>query len=211
MIPFTKKQQLAEQIHRLLDGGAPSADTIYDPREILLYVEQALAYFVKVAILEAMRSGDPDASEPYVVTFTSVSIQKDLALNLNYIDIPALYMNLPKNGGLKSIRPQGNNNNWFIPIGNGGMNFRSAHYGPFLQGNVGWWGEGQRAYFDTDMDKLGITKAVLQLITTDSEAINISLDLEQQVIKYVFDIMTPKVAQDDLSNTNPIKRQEVQS
>lgn len=218
MIPFTKKQQIAEQIHRLLDGGAPSSDTNFDPREIMIFVDQALAYFVKIAIFEGIKNGDVDVPEPYTVTFSSVTVQKDENLLLNYVDIPALYLNLPKNGGLKGIRAQVSEFpkslsptvpviNSFIPIGNGGLNFVQAHKGPFLQGNVGFWGEGNRAYFDQDLDKLGIKKIILQLITTSSEAINISLDLEQQVIQYVYNIMSPKIPQDDLSNTNPMKRQ----
>lgn len=216
MIPYTKKQQLAEQIHRLLDGGAPSSDTVYDPREIQLFVDQALAYFIKVSILQGMNAGDPDIAEAYTVTFPSVTVLKDEALLLNYVDIPAQYLNLPKNGGLKSIRPQVSSFppdsvvpiiNSFIPIGNGGMNFVQGHAGPFLQGNVGFWGEGNRAYFDQDILKIGIQKVILQLITTSSEAINISLDLEQQVIEYVFNLMSPKIPQDDLTNTNAVKRQ----
>lgn len=218
MIPFTKKQQLAEQIHRLLDGGAPSNDTVYDPREIQLLVDQSLAYFIKVSILQAINTGDSDAAEAYTVTFPSVTVKKDEVLLLNYVDIPAQYLNLPKNGGLKSIRPQPvvfsssitptvSLINSFIPIGNGGMNFVSSHAGPFLQGNVGFWGEGNRAYFDQDIIKLGIQKVILQLITTSSEAINISMDLEQQVIEYVFNLMSPKIPQDDLTNANAVKRQ----
>jgi len=218
MIPFTKKQQIAEQIHRLLDGGAPSADSVYDNREIQLYVDQALAYFVKISILEGIRSGDTDIPEPYTVTFPSVTVQKDEELLLNYVDIPAQYLSLPKNGGLKSIRPNPASFpvsmtptvaqlNSFIPIGNGGLNFVNSHKGAFLQGNVGFWGEGNRAYFDQNLDKLGIKKVILQLITTSSEAINISMDLEQQIIDYVYKLMSPQIPQDDLSNTNPVKRQ----
>jgi hypothetical protein len=206
MIPYTQKYQLAEQIHRMLDGGAPSIDSVYDPREIELLVDQVLSMYIKKDILENMTIGEYGTKDQYVVTYTNLAVLKDEDRNLFYTVIPAKYMTLPGGRGLQSVGPMGNEFDKFIPIGYGGANFSRSRGTPLVQNNVGFWAENGKVFYNVDMSVRNISKVIMQLITTEGDVM-IPLDLQAQVIDAVVNMLKPNQVPDNLNDNNAVQRQ----
>jgi len=204
---MSNRSQISEQILRLLEGGTPSNDTPWDLREIRLLVDQSVAYNVKLLAYDALRVGDKGVGDQFIITYSKVPVKKDEDRKIFYVNAPSKYINLPGNSGLRSVGPMGNEFDKFIPIGMGGLNFRKSHAGPFLQGNVGYWAEGSMIMFDKDMSDLGIKEVVIQVLTTDSDDFEIPIDIERDVIEYVYKLMSSSKQKDDLSDNNDVQRQ----
>lgn len=193
---FSKHKQLAEQILIILEGK-PSGDTKYSINEIMLLVEQQLAYQMKMNLFSNYKLGEQINPGQYITTFEDCPVKNNSGRNRNYIDLPARYVDLPGGKGVWSIGPMGNDYTRYIPLKLGAANFYSISDAPFLQGNIGFEVEGLKAYL------IGAPSAFLhlvQLVTPSLVDINITADMDMDVISSVVRILSQEKDSDKSSD-----------
>lgn len=195
---FNKQRQLAEQILIILEGK-PSGDVKYSFEEIMLLVEQQLAYQMKMNLFSNYKLGEQINPGQYIATFEDVPVKNNAGRNRNYIDLPARYVDLPGGKGVWSIGPMGNDYAKYIPLKLGAANFTTIHDAPFLQGNVGFEVEGLKAYL------IGAPTAhlhLVQLVTPSDVDLNITSDLDMPVIQSVVGILSQEKESDKSSDNS---------
>jgi hypothetical protein len=182
---YSKHKQLSEQILIILEGK-PSGDIKYSINEIMLLVEQQLAYQMKMNLFSSYKLGEQINPGQYIATFEDCPIHTNSGRNRNYVNLPARYVDLPYGKGVWSIGPMGNDYEKYIPLRLGSANFTTTHDVPFLQGNTGFEVEGTRAYFIGTVP----SHCLVQLVTPDLVDINITADMDMQVITSVVQILS---------------------
>jgi hypothetical protein len=194
---FSKHKQLAEQVLIILEGK-PSGDNKHTLNEIMLLVEQQLAYQMKMNLFSNYKLGEQINPGQYIATFEGVPRKNNAGRNRNYIDLPARYLDLPYGKGVWSIGPMGNDYTKYIPLRLGAANFTTTQDAPFLQGNIGFEVEGLRAYF------IGTVPAsfIVQLVTPDLVDINITADMDMDVINSVIRLLSVEKASDKSSDNS---------
>jgi hypothetical protein len=195
---FNKQRQLAEQIMIILEGK-PSGDVKHSFAEIELLVEQQLAYQMKINLFTNYKLGEQINPGQYIATFEGVPVKNNADRNRNYIDLPARYVDLPGGKGVWSIGPMGNDYAKYIPLKLGTTNFYSLDDAPFLQGNVGYEIEGLKAYL------IGAPSAhlhLVQLVTPSAVDLNITADMDSQVIQSVVQILSQENDSDKSSDNS---------
>lgn len=187
--------RLAEQIMRLLNGGDYSvSDSKWDIREIELAVEQFASKLIRLRVFEDYAMGEEMAVGQYLATFTGEPVKKDSVRNLSYIDIPVQYINLPKGRGIQSIGPEANESLKYIPCESGIMSYTNLRQAPFLQGNIGYWTEGQKAFFTSDITG----NVIIKLVTGQ----NVIADMESDIVNQVYFIYRTEKPEDKVINAN---------
>jgi hypothetical protein len=194
---FNKQRQLAEQILIILEGK-PSGDVKHSFNEIMLLVEQQLAYQMKMNLFSNYKLGEQINPGQYIATFEDVPVKTNSGRNRNYIDLPARYVDLPGGKGVWSIGPMGNDFEKYIPLKLGATNFYSLHDEPFLQGNIGFEVEGLRAFL------IGTTPShcLVQLVTPNLVDINITADMDMDVINSVVKLLSVEQDSDKSSDNS---------
>jgi hypothetical protein len=195
---FNKQRQLAEQILIILEGK-PSGDIKHSFDEIMLLVEQQLAYQMKMNLFSNYKLGEQVNPGQYITTFEDCPVKNNASRNRNYIDLPARYVDLPGGKGVWSIGPMGNDYAKYIPLRLGAANFTAISDAPFLQGNVGYEVEGLKAYL------IGAPTAflhIVQLVTPNEVDLNITADLDMQVIQSVVQILSVEKDSDKSSDNS---------
>jgi hypothetical protein len=192
-------KQVAEQILRILNGGDYNvADSKWDIREIELLVGQVTSKLVTKSIYEKYLLGERDSFGQYLTTFFGVPVKKYESRNLFYIDIPAKYISLPRNGGVNSIGPEANEFVKYIPCEVGILNMYGTRDVPFLQGNVGYWLEGMKAYFTREV----VGPLVVKLHTTSDIEANVPEEMQADVILACLQILQGAKPEDKLNDAN---------
>lgn len=185
--------RLSEQVMRLLNGGDYSpSESKWDIREVAIAVEQASAKLIRLRTFEEWRTGESNSLGQYLATFTGIPIQRDTVRNLSYIDIPAKYISLPKGRGVHSIGPQGNEFVKYIPVDAGALNGFNIRQAPFLQGNTGFWLEGDKALLTNELT--GDT--VVKLIT----GADLVADMESDIVAQVYSLYRTEKPEDKIIN-----------
>lgn len=195
---YNKKKQLSEQILIILEGK-PSGDVKHSLAEIELLVEQQLAYQMKINLFTNYKLGEQINPGQYITTFEDCPVKNNSGRNRNYIDLPARYVDLPGGKGVWSIGPMGNDYGRYIPLRLGAANFTTIHDTPFLQGNVGYEIEGLKAYL------IGAPTAflhVVQLVTPSNVDLNITADMDMEVISSVVKILSVENDSDKSSDNS---------
>jgi hypothetical protein len=195
---FNKQRQLAEQILIILEGKL-SGDNKHTINEIILFVEQQLAYQMKVNLFSNYKLGEPMNPGQYIATFEDCPVKNNSARNRNYIDLPARYVDLPKNRGVWSIGPMGNDYEKYIPVPLGAANFTTTHDAPFLQGNVGYEIEGLKAYLIGEPSSF---LHLVQLVTPSDVDLNITADIDMLVIQDVLKLLMVEKPSDKSSDNS---------
>lgn len=197
---FSKHKQLAEQILIILEGK-PSGDIKHSLNEIMLLVEQQLAYQMKMNLFSSYKLGEQINPGQYIATFEDVPVKTNTGRNRDYIDLPARYVDLPAGKGVWSIGPMGNDYEKYIPLKLGAANFYTIHDAPFLQENIGFEVEGLRAYFSPSI--IGdVSVCLVQLVTPDLVDINITADMDMAVISSVVQMLSVEKDSDKSSDNS---------
>ncbi len=92
----------------------------------------------------------------------------------------------------------GNDYEKYLPLRLGAANFTTISDAPFLQGNTGFEVEGTRAYFIGTVP----SHCLIQLVTPDLVDINITADMDMQVISSVVQILSVEKDSDKSSDNS---------
>jgi len=203
---FNKLDQMTELVHLKLAGGDISKDSPFDRREVKLHIENALNNKLRIDLFENY-SESKEIQGHYLATFTSIPVQYDATRQLSYLDLPARYVSLPRNRGLFSIGAEGNQANSYIPTMAGSLNFSTTRQTPFLEGQVGYYPEGSKAIFTSDISNAGansINTEVQLVIAADGDTFDVFVpaNIEAEVIEYVYQTMANKSPEDKVNDNN---------
>lgn len=204
LIPNYKKTQLAEQAHRIINGGDISNDAKFSIDDVMLMVDQAVNFYVKSSLFEGWSSGEGFEPSQFIVTFNNVPVKHDKDRNQDYIELPAKYIDLPKNRGLWSIGPMKHPAQTFVPVTMNSLLFQTRS-APYLQNRVGFFAEGKYVFFTRNIktdDGLDEVLVRLVLASADDDTINIPADLEPKIIEYVVGMLSETPPEDKSTDAN---------
>ena len=181
------KYALAELALRRLSGGDISKDSEINIREMMLAVSQARDFVVRQELWQLLAMGEVDIAGEYITTYEDVAIHKDDKKNLYYSDIPANYINLPKDMGVYQISLMQDQFNSFVPTSSTFFSMYRGLLSQDLGGRKGYFVEGKRVYYTNMASADDIEKALFKLVVSSSEVdeddiFPIPADKEMEVI-----------------------------
>lgn len=204
----TTKNKLAEQVIRRLNGGDSSVESQYDKREIILFIEQALAALVKSEFMASLRIAGPHIGSQYISSFINVPILRDEDRDEVYSIIPHDYVNLPNDRGIQQVSMMKDQTSAFVPVRNGSTALFSKSPASRLEGRIGFYPEGNRIYYKKDLLKDGCDKVLIKLIVPspseldDDDPYPIPTDMQLPVINEVLKLMGVQVQTDDVNDNS---------
>ncbi len=217
---MTTKNKIAEQALRILSGGSPTRDSKIAIQEIMIAVEQAFAYTVKLAWFQNKNEGLSELNGTYVYTFRNQDIIQDTELNQYYTALPGSYIDLPHELGIQTVAfmPQvnkdyqpvskGSQDDPIVRVPNGFLGLTRGLAVGALENRIGYYVEGTRIYY-VNMTKSNYgNKVMIKLAVSldgidQDEQINIPPEVQKQIVDMVVERYAPEqIAKKDIVNDN---------
>jgi hypothetical protein len=192
--------QIREQIIRRLSGGDPSSDSQMDPREIDLYILQAMNAAIKIEYFTNIKAEDNHGvSGQYLYTYTG-TIAKDNVRGEEYVEITKPFISLPSEKGILEVEPINGKCKTFIPTKSGSFALYRGTPAGNLEGQTGFYVERNKIYFLKPVICQGTSMVrITQICAVDENSI-IDPSLEESIIRSVIEMLIPKLPQDRIAN-----------
>lgn len=219
----TSKKKLAEEIQRIYARYADkeNIDRSLDSREVKILIEQAMNRVLKAQTFERFTDGYIDIPRCNVVKYSSQSVTADASNNRSYVDLPAIPISLPMDMGVWQVNATGSPYAAYIPIvaqdfqvmgvGYSGSNQSDGINTSYLEQQVGYYIEGRRVYFTSDISSVSTVDVHLLVNDLsqlgDNDILPLSPEYELDVIQEVFRILgmgqisQAEIAANENSNT----------
>jgi hypothetical protein len=196
--------QIAEQVTFILSGGDASRDSELDPREIQLLIVQELNALMKIEYWNNIKlDEDHGITGQYIVTST-VSVAYDNVRLEAYVIVPSTYISLGAlDRGIQEIRPLAANASAFIPLANGMHSLSRGTKMNCLEGQIGYYPEGNKAYFTKNPKTEGMNNVLVKLIVSTLTNFISDPAIESELVKRVVAILMAQKPQDKINNNNP--------
>lgn len=143
--------ELANQIERIINGGNFSSDNEIEISDVKARLDQEAAVIARIAYLQNKGAKHPHVDDQFYYTFTDVKTRRDDKLNRDYIDLPTSHPDIPDKTGIDEIAPQQSSEYAFIRVARNKVNLYRNLRARSLAGNIGYWVQNGRAYFDRDI------------------------------------------------------------
>lgn len=212
------KIYIAEQLHRLLDGGDPSTDSRWDLRELCAIVGQAYNRIkydqLKQDYYDAIRAeGHPsEVIKRNLTIFKNVEIKYDKDLDLYFADLPAKEFETPSGKAIWWVSTMQNQFNPFVPIS---PQFQSIN--KILEseavGKTTYWIDGTQIFFRRKIDlpcKLLVKMFVFDSKNVLDESEYIEPQFQLPIIQTCFQLLGVQMPEDMILDNNPNKKISVQ-
>lgn len=216
----TTKKKLAEGIQRIYARYADkeNIDRSIDSREIKIIIEQAMNRILKAQTFERFRDGYIDIPRCNVIKYTGLTVTADGTRS--YTTLPAIPISLPMDMGVWQINPTSAPHSAYIPIAAQDWAVMGVSYlngnqtdginTSYLEQQVGYYVEGKRIYFTSDIS--AVTVDIHLLVSDlsqlgDNDVLPLSPEYELDVIQEVFrtlglgQISQAEIAANENSNT----------
>ena len=190
----TTKQQLAEQVLRLLNSGDITHDSSIDGRELLLAIEQERDRLIRQRLTESMAQGE--GTIPGHVK------------HLLYSQLPGRPLSLFDDKGIVHVSYTADQANAFVRIANGNLSLYNGLLSSDIGGRGGYWLEGDRIYYNSNVDDCCGNTVIIKMIMNagdvdPSQPFPIPADLESEVIRNVLQLYgSTKAVPNDEVNDN---------
>lgn len=166
------KRQIAQSVLGYLSNWDIQADQAVDIREVYIVLDRVSNKYAKLGLFENMQSGDKNVGASYLTTFPQVPIVYDPVQMLCYSVLPSRYLNLPFGKGIDAVWPSSERSATLKPVPRGFLSsFRNSPTKQ-LQGNDGYWVEGNLMYYTKRYDGSGVVDVFIRLVISDSSAID---------------------------------------
>jgi hypothetical protein len=201
---MTTKYRIAEQI--LFHLNKRSTDTDISMQELMLRVAQGLAYLARTRYFISKQYDVEDIDGGLVYTFKNITVSYDNDMDEFYCELPSTTMSFPYGLGIKQISPMKNSKHFYVPVSNGFLGLYSGLSSSNLENGIGYYIDGYRVSF-VNMSGINnpaevLIKQILPLDGIDDDTpINIPMDMQDEVIKYVVSLYAP-MPQKDTTNDN---------
>lgn len=202
------KRQLAERIHRILEGGDISKDSSYDIREIEDTVGDIISEIMYQRIFSNYKYEGEFHPGQLLVTFNNVKVYRNKDRKNTYAYIPAEYLNLPGGRGVWNVGAEGDVNCRFIPRRPGSEHFIGFRGAPDMQNNISYRVEGDKVIFMKDIYNMGVDEVQIQLVTSSDKKMNMIIpeDIKAEVIRQVINIYGGTPPEDKVTDENSENR-----
>jgi len=186
---MTTKRSLAEQARRII--GRRQQDAQIDERELILSIEQALAYQTRVRYFENKADEVPEIDGTLTTRFSNILVVEDSATCEFYAELPGKVVDIPHGLGIRQVSPQNDVRNTVYRETIPGHNFMYSGITLSEMDNyVFFYREGNRIYFVNMKPESKPDEVVIKLILGISslgfdDPLNIPADMEKGAIEYV--------------------------
>jgi len=192
----TTKNQLAEQIIRILNSGDITHDNSIDSRELILAIEQERDRLVRMRLFESLSRGQGEIPGDVISTFDDIIIKKDTTKNLLYSSLPGRIMSLPKDMGIVHVSYTKDQYNAFVRMPNGSLSLYNGLLSSMIGGRGGYWLEGDRVYYNGAIDDCCGNTVIIKMVMNSGDVnpddiFPIPSDLESEVIRNVLQLYAP--------------------
>lgn len=182
---------IAEQAQRILNGGATTTDTEVRLEELVIFVDQAYAAYIKNAYWENRNDGENYVNGNFVFYF-SEDVKFDSKKNRYYISIPSSFVSLPNGMGIYSVTPNGDDDDFFVPINLQVQAMSSGLNISFVNKRKSYYVQGNNLYICNIAPDFSLTKLNVGLvggIQGDQDIdYNLSMDIQQQLVSMVVEM-----------------------
>ena len=204
----TTKEQLAEQILRLLNSGDVTHDNSIDGRELLLAIEQERDRLIRQRLMESMAQGEGTIPGDIISAFDSIKIKKDHTKHLLYSQLPGRPLSLFDDKGIVHVSYTADQSNAFVRIANGNLSLYNGLMSSNIGGRGGYWLEGDRIYYNSNIDDCCGNTVIIKMVMNagdvdPSQPFPIPADMEASVIRNVLQLYgSTKQVPNDETNDN---------
>jgi len=206
---MSSKWRISEQSRRIILGGNPSANDSPLPQELMIFVEQALAYVVQKSLYQNMAMGESDIDGTLVFTFKNVAVTKDEDLDMYYSVLPSAFISLPSERGIKLVSSMKSQTIPFVRIPNGGFGLFSGLQSEGMDGHNTFFLESNRVYYP----KMDVTNAntnvLIKLVCSlggidDFEELSLPPNIELEIVQMTVQMYSVQRAtpHDSLNDNN---------
>jgi hypothetical protein len=191
------KQTLIERIKRHIANGFPDSSFSATDREILLYVDQAIAYTLVGQVYNTAKvTGNIEVPEGYLTTYSLATLSYDSASGYWYSTLPQPPVSLPLGYSINrvyaALAGSGQSQD-FYPIKAKRLGFRRNM--PMPSGGR-YWGEGVTIWMAmSDGSSLGSYNFFVQMAKSRTESLTEVLEMPDDAIELVFKNVTDKLVQ----------------
>jgi len=193
------RYRLAEQIYGLLEGGDPGAASSVSINELIISVGQVVNSRQKSEYFDRnVPMGESVPNGTVLGLYQGISVTKD-GTGYSKCTLPIKPLNLPRNMGVWSVYPAGQQDKEFIPLQMGQINLlRSQPMINDLLGQVGYEVLGETLRFTQDLTNGGTQTATVDMRLAvldmdqydDYTMLPIPPEWEWDIIKEVYGLYT---------------------
>jgi len=200
---LSTKASIAEQIKRII--GKSTADARLDEREIMINVEQTLAYLIRTRYFLSKRDDVPEIHGGLISSFKDVSVKYDEDEEKYFFVVPSKTVDIPHGYGIKSVSPSTEPQENYIEVNNGFGSLYSGSGALKISGKIGFYRQGQRIYFQnmkkTEKPDTIIFRAVLGIGSLGKhDRLDIPADMEKECVDYVVQLYSNYQPSDDAAD-----------
>lgn len=195
-VPYTKKQ-LVQRILKHVSDGFPNASTTVSYNQVLLYIDQALAYsLIGSVYANAKLEGSLAVPEAWIFTYQLTALQQDAVTNYWYSTLPQPPLSLPLGYSVNRVYFA----NAIDGIGNDALPIKAKRLGyrnnmpmPF---GVRYWVEGNKIWLAaSNGTSLLNQNCYVQMPITRTMDIDEDLNLPDDQIEAIFNNVVMKINQ----------------
>lgn len=182
------KYRIAEQCRNIITGLKSPDDSKVSYQELMVFVNQAFAYAVKMSLFANKKEGETDINGTFIYPFDNVAIALDSDKNMYYAELPAAYIDLPVDMGFQHISWQQSQDDPFVLLRNGHLGLFKGLQAETMQGRNTAFVENNKIYLpkvtSDYADKTLLIKLAVALDgIAEDEQIAIPPDIEYQIIQ----------------------------
>jgi hypothetical protein len=183
---------IVEQIKRILGERITSSTSMPSTREIILHINQGLAYVMKGSFFEGANIDDVlYANDQFNITITGISVASGSVHRI--ATLPKMPIELPRSRGIVSVRPAGTFVNAYDPILRKDLDIMYGHTRNREKRRVVYFQENIEIHFHlfggaTMGNTVDITLVAPGNITAGA-MLNVSPDVEAKIIEYVVKVL----------------------
>lgn len=198
---------LVEQILSLLAGGRDARGGRWAFQEIALTVNECRNRLARDYFYLTLKGGDSYIDGAWLSTYEDVDVLFDSNKKLWYSTLPATPIALPDGKGIHMVTYMKDQWNVFIPLRNGAMWMFGESGQMDLQGNTGYFQEGNKIYFpnyqSNGYDKVLIKEVADSTSIADDEYFACPPDVYEEIVQTVIKMYVPMQNKPvDVSNNN---------
>jgi hypothetical protein len=174
----TTLKQEAALIHRILNGGQANTDSEYDDRYTAKLFRSAMNEILGLQYIQSRQLADDRTHiKMYVATYPSINVKWDDATERCYADLPDFYISLPYNRGVVQVSSMDKPLEPMIQKRNPSVSAKLP--AGRLQGQIGYYVEGLKIFWDEKVTKKGVKKVLVKLVVAapDSFGLDDSLPI----------------------------------
>ena len=190
--------QIAEIVHRSLDGSDIAPTSRFDYREVLAVVQSVYAELMSKKATADEKTGITNVDGKTILAIGNQVPALDTSRNEYKVVIEQSWITLPYNHGLFQISDQKNQSKVYIPIPNGARGLMAGLSVDCLELNAGYYVEGNSIFFHNGTKVAG-SKLLIKIISSDEDSLCCD-ELQRPVMEYAFETLRKRVLGDNIND-----------